>query len=282
MKIIDSHQHFWTYDPRRHAWIEDHMSVLRRDFLPADLQAVFEKFDVEGCIAVQADQSDKENEFLLECATAHKFVKAVVGWVPLNAKSALTKALDKWSQNPWFKGVRHIVQSEEAGFMLQPSFLSGIEKLCTYDLTYDILIYPHQLEEAAALVQRFPEMSFVIDHIAKPNIAGGAIAEWSDHIQAIAAHQNVYCKLSGMVTENHWSANTTQEYQPYIDVVFRAFGIDRIMFGSDWPVCLLAASYANVLEIVDRYLIPYTNEEREKVFYSNAHKFYKLSEIKDI
>jgi L-fuconolactonase len=272
---IDSHQHFWHYDPVRDAWIDETMQQIARDFLPKDLEPLLQRNKIDGCIAVQADQSETETQFLLDLALKHPFIKGVVGWVDLFDEN-LPERLAHFSENKLFKGVRHIVQSEQDGFMLQESFLKGIGRLKDFDLTYDILIYPHQLEEAVQMVRFFPEQKFVLDHIAKPFIKDKKIEPWSDHIRQLAAYQNVYCKMSGMITEADWHHWLLSDFDAYLSVVTEAFGTERLMFGSDWPVCMLAGSYGHVLQIVKEYIKLLSPGDQKKIMGENAVKFYKL------
>ena len=272
---IDSHQHFWHYDPVRDAWIDETMQQIARDFLPKDLEPLLQKNKIDGCVAVQADQSETETQFLLDLAKKHSFIKGVVGWVDLFDEN-LPERLAHFSENKLFKGVRHIVQSEQDGFMLQESFLKGIGRLKDFDLTYDILIYPHQLEEAVQMVRFFPEQKFVLDHIAKPYIKDKKIEPWSDYLRQLAAYQNVYCKMSGMITEADWHHWLLSDFEAYLSVVTEAFGTERLMFGSDWPVCLLAGSYGHVLQIVKEYIQHLSPGDQKKIMGENAIKFYKL------
>lgn len=272
---IDAHQHFWKYNPIRDAWIDDSMQIIRRDFLPQDLQPILNDNNIDGCIAVQADQSEAETEFLLNCATKNSFIKGVVGWVDLRAENVEAR-LAHYSKNKLFKGVRHIVQAEANDFMLDKDFQNGISKLEPFNLTYDILIFPTQIEAAIGLVNKFPNQKFVIDHMAKPYIKAGKIDDWKTKMNELAKTPNVYCKVSGMVTEadlKHWKIS---DFTAYLDVVFETFGVDRILYGSDWPVCLLAADYEKQLHIVQNYFKDFSKEEQSKVFGLNAIKFYHL------
>jgi L-fuconolactonase len=272
---IDAHQHFWKYDPILYAWIDDSMKILRKDFLPQDLKPILNANQMDGCIAVQADQSETETDFLLDCASKNPFIKGVVGWLDLRAEN-IEERLAHYSKNKLFKGVRHIVQAEANDFMLGKDFQNGISKLEQFNLTYDILIVPPQMEAAIALVNKFPNQKFVIDHMAKPYIKTGEIEEWETKMKALAKAPNVFCKVSGMVTEadlNHWKVS---DFKSYLDVVFNAFGIDRVLYGSDWPVCLLAAEYKEQLHIVKNYLKDFSKEDQSKVFGGNAINFYNI------
>lgn len=272
---IDAHQHFWKFNPVRDAWIDDSMQIIRKDFLPQDLKPILNDNNIDGCIAVQADQSEIETEFLLENAKQNPFIKGVVGWIDLRA-SNVEDRLAHYSNNSLFKGVRHIVQAEVNDFMLRKDFQNGISKLEQFNLTYDILIFPPQIESAIDLVNKFPNQRFVIDHIAKPYINTGRIDEWKANMIELAKAQNVLCKVSGMVTEanlKHWKIS---DFTPYLDVVFNAFGIDRILYGSDWPVCLLAAKYEQQLQLVQDYIKGFSENDKTKILGSNAIKFYNL------
>ena len=272
---LDSHQHFWKYSPQQHNWIDDSMVSLKRDFLPNDLEPHLIENKIEACVVVQADQSEKETEFLLELATQYEFIKGVVGWVDLRAKN-VEERLQFYSQNQYFKGVRHIVQSEKQDFLLDPAFQNGIGKLGNLNLTYDLLIYSHQIEAAIKLVSQFPNQKFVLDHLAKPNIKNGKIDPWKNQIQRLAQFSNVSCKISGMVTEADHSQWKPSDFIPYLDIVFDAFGENRILFGSDWPVCLLAASYQEVYQLITDYTVNFSLEQRDKLFGANAERFYNI------
>lgn len=272
---IDSHQHFWKFDPIRDAWIDASMEKIARDFLPEDLKPLLDQSKIDGCVAVQADQSETETDFLLDFAGRYDFVKGVVGWVDLRSPQ-LSERLEHYCNNSFFKGVRHIVQAEKDGFMLQESFLKGIQQLKDFNLTFDILIFPHQLEEAVALVKKNPEQAFVLDHIAKPYIKDKKIDQWAKHINQLAAHQNVYCKLSGLLTEADWNHWQEEDFTAYLTVIMEAFGTDRMMYGSDWPVCLLAGSYPHVVRIVENFISSMSTNDQKKIMGQNAHHFYNL------
>ena len=275
MTIIDTHQHFWKYDPVNYSWINDEMQVIRRDFLPGDLAVVLKENKVQGCVAVQADQTEAETDWLLELAAKNDFIQGVVGWVDLRS-SNIEQRLQHYQQFNKLKGFRHVLQGEEPSFMLQESFLNGISKLNQFGFAYDILIFPQHLSATLQLVKQFPQQRFVIDHVAKPYIKDGKIDEWKAGMQQLAQHSNVYCKISGMVTEADWKTWTADQLKPYIDVVVKSFGIDRIMYGSDWPVCLVASSYHKWIETVQNYFASFSIEDQQKVFSSNAIKFYQL------
>ncbi len=274
---IDSHQHFWHYAPVTHGWITDEMKVLKRDYLPADLKEELDASGISGCVAVQAAQTEQETQFLLDQADNYDFIRGVVGWVDLQ-RDAVEERLAHWAQHPKFVGVRHIVQSEaNEYFLTRPAFLRGVRLLSEFDLTYDLLIREDQLPVARSFVDQLPEIKLVVDHLAKPKIAAQELSPWKENIRALAQYPNVYCKLSGMVTEANWSTWQPSDLYPYLDVVLEAFGTERVMVGSDWPVCLLAGSYTQVKELIDRYFASFTTAEQGSVCGKNAIKFYQLS-----
>jgi L-fuconolactonase len=272
---IDAHQHFWYFDSDRDSWITDDMAVIRRDFLPADLEPVLAQNGIDGCVAVQASQSEEETMFLVNMAQAYDIVKGVVGWVDLQS-ATLNERLEVLTQHKSLKGFRHVAQGEPDDFLARPSVVEGIRKLAAFGMTYDILIYPSQLKAALHLVRAVPEVNFVIDHLAKPYIKKQEISRWSNFLTEIAKQRNVSCKLSGMVTEADWQNWSKKDFFPYLDVAFEHFGPDRLLFGSDWPVCLVAANYTQVKTLVEDYVNPWGDEVREKVFGANAVSFYNL------
>jgi L-fuconolactonase len=273
--MIDSHQHFWKFDPVRDSWITEAMSVIRRDFFPEDLKPVLDKHGIEGCVAVQADQSEKETEFLLSLAEKHSFIKGVVGWVDLKAPN-LHERLNYFSQFKKLKGFRHVVQGEPKGFLLNQKFIEGVKRLHDFGFTYDLLIYHHQLDDALKFVHHIPELKIVVDHIAKPSIRTKEKTDWELSMAALATYKNVNCKISGMVTEADWLNWKPEDFFPYLDEVFEAFGADRIMYGSDWPVCLVAATYEQQLGIIQMYISNLTAHEKQQVMHENAVRFYNL------
>lgn len=273
---IDSHQHFWIFDPIRDSWIDDSMKVIQRDFMPLDLQPALQKNGLDGCVVVQSNQSEEENEFQLKNAGAYDFIKGIVGWVDLRS-SNIEERLEYYSQFPAIKGFRHVLQGEpQRDLMLQPAFMNGIRKLKTFGYTYDILIFPDQLGYTKEFVQAFPDQPFVIDHIAKPAIRDKQISDWKKDMAEIARFDNVYCKISGMVTEANWSGWSNDTFKPYIDAIVEQFGTKRIMYGSDWPVCQVAASYDEVFNIVKEYFSSFSSEEQDLFFGKNATAFYNL------
>ncbi len=273
--IIDSHQHFWNYNPERDTWIDESMQVLKKNFLPRNLKPILINNGIDGCISVQADQSYQETEFLLKCASNNKFIKGVVGWVDLCSPN-LEKKLEKYTSDKIFKGVRHIVQSESPEYLLRKDVQSGISKLSKFNLTFDLLVTPIQLQSAIKLVKIFPNQKFVLDHIAKPRISEPLNKTWVSDIINLSKHSNVFCKISGLVTETKGYNFSETDFLPFLDVIFKYFGFDRIMYGSDWPVCLLAADYKKVLEIISNYLMSYDSKISEKIMGTNAKIFYNL------
>ena len=276
MKTIDAHQHFWIFDPIRDAWIDESMEVIRRDFLPADLEPILKENGIDGSVVVQADQSEYETNFLLDLAAENSFIKGVVGWVDLQAEN-IVERLTHFSLNPWFKGVRHIAQGEADDFLMRANVQRGISCLSKFNLTYDILVFQHQLPAAIDLVRQFPEQHFVLDHMAKPKFSKGLNLEWKTNIQTLAKHPNVFCKLSGMVTETDNFQWEKELFSPFIEEILNAFGSDRVMYGSDWPVCLLAADYKQQLDILQGYISSLSESEQVKIMGQNAIDFYHLT-----
>ncbi|MBD0850215.1 amidohydrolase family protein [Maribacter arenosus] len=273
---IDAHQHFWRYEPLKHSWIDDSIAVIRKDFLPSDLKKVFVENDIDGCVAIQADQTLQETEFLVQLAKANEFIKGIVGWVDMRDKG-VDAVLEKYSDQKEIKGFRHIVQGEaDPNFLLRHDFIRGISHLEKYGYTYDILVFPHQLGATLEFVKKFPDQRFVIDHLAKPYIKDGFFDGWAVLMKEIAKYENVYCKLSGMITEADFSSWTPDQIDPYMDLVLGAFGSDRLMYGSDWPVCLVAGNYTRVKQVVVNFIAKLSTIERQKIMGSNAIKFYNL------
>ena len=273
---IDSHQHFWKFDPVRDSWITEDMTVIRRDFFPDDLKPLLDRNKIDGCVAVQADQSEEENTFLLSLAEKYDFIKGVVGWIDFQAEDVEEKLI-QYARHDKLKGFRHVLQGEkQRDFMLRPAFKNGIAKLKNFDFSYDILIFPDQLKYAIDFVRTFPDQRFVVDHLAKPYIKENKIDQWKIDIETLAREENVFCKISGMVTEADWKNWKNDDFNPYLDVVVESFGMNRIMYGSDWPVCLVAASYDQMFNIVKEYFSTFSNDEQQLFFGTNANKFYNL------
>jgi L-fuconolactonase len=273
---IDAHQHFWNFNPIKDTWITDKMSVLQKDFYPQDLIKVLQQNNIDACVAVQAEQSIAETNFLLDLAKNNDFIKAIVGWIDLQAND-IDEQLTDLKANKKLVGFRHILQTEPTiDFMLQATFMRGIAALKKHNFTYDILVFPKHLPVLEKLIAYFPNQAFVLDHIGKPCIKAGLIKEWKNDIQTLAKFDNIMCKVSGIITEADWKKWTYEQIKPYLDVVFEAFGTDRIMFGSDWPVCLLAGEYAQVKGLVETYTKDFSDSEKAKVFGINAAKFYGI------
>jgi len=273
---IDAHQHFWNFDPVRDAWITEDMKVIQKDFLPDDLEQTLLKNGFSGCVAVQADQSEDETLFLLEFADQYEFIQGVVGWIDLRKENVQSR-LGAFARFKKLKGFRHVVQAEpDDQFLLGESFCKGIGLLGNYRFTYDILIKPHQLNAAIKFVEKFPNQLFVIDHLAKPFIKDKMFGDWKKQMHELGQFENVSCKISGMVTEADWKNWKTIDFKPYIDHVVDSFGSDRVMFGSDWPVCLVAATYDQVCEVVEKNTIHLSQSEKKALWGLNAKNFYDL------
>ncbi len=273
---IDSHQHFWQYDPQRHSWITDDMAIIRKDFLPQNLRMVFEQNGIDGCVAVQADQTLSETNFLLDLAKANDFIKGIVGWIDLRSEK-IEDLLYEYHQQHLIKGWRHIVQGEaDHNFLLRKDFVNGISSLEKYNYTYDILVLPHQLGATLEFVKQFPNQKFVIDHMAKPYIKNGYFEGWAVLMKEIAKHENVYCKCSGMVTEADYKSWKPEQLKPYFKLILDSFGVDRVMYGSDWPVCLVAGSYSKVKDVITDFIKTLSSTEQKAIMGLNAVNFYNL------
>lgn len=273
---IDAHQHFWKYNKEEYGWIDDSMSTLRRDFLPQDLVLELRENAIDFTVAVQARQSLQESNWLIELAKQNRFIKGVVGWVDLR-NDLVERDIENLCQHEKFKGVRHILQDEEDNFfMFRKDFLAGISKLKKFDLTYDILIFPRQIKYVSELVNKFPDQLFVVDHLAKPFIKKGQLQPWKDYMHQLAKADNVYCKLSGMVTEDSWDRWKDEDFVPYMEAILEMFGPARLMFGSDWPVCTVAARYEEVLCIVTNFISSLSDDEQARIMGLNAVDFYNL------
>ena len=273
---VDSHHHFWKYDPVEYSWMNEDMGILKSDHLPTDLKKEIDAAGIDGVVSVQASQSMKETDDLLRYAAEEDFVKGVVGWFPL-ADDRVGESLAKYAENPWLKGVRHVVQDEpDDRFILGEDFNRGITLLKEFNLVYDILIYERQLAPSIEFVDRHPELVFVLDHVAKPRIRGGAMEPWADLMRQMAERPNVSCKLSGMATEADWANWTESQLIPYLDVALEVFGPDRLMFGSDWPVARLAVEYGPWVKLMTTYLSKLSLSEQAAIWGENAIQAYKL------
>jgi L-fuconolactonase len=273
---IDAHQHFWDYSAAEYPWIGAGMERLARDFGPADLVAVAAGQGVKGSVAVQARQSLEETRWLLRLADESPFIKGVVGWVDLRSGRAADE-IAAFAEHEKFVGVRHVVQDEaDPRFLLGEAFVRGLRLLHQFGLVYDLLVYPHQLPAAVELAGLLPEQPFVLDHLAKPRIKTGELAEWRRDIEALAAHANVSCKLSGLVTEAAWRRWKREDFTPSLDIALAAFGPERLMFGSDWPVCLLSGEYAEVVAIIDEFIAALTPAEQKLIWEETTSHVYGL------
>ena len=273
---IDSHQHFWQYDPTHQVWMTDRMNVLRRDYLPDELRPLLAAIGFSGTIAVQARQMVEETEWLLSLSDENDLIRGVVGWVDLRS-AKLRGQLEKYAKHPKLVGVRHVVHDEpDDNFMLLPDFRRGIAQLREFGLTYDLLLFPRHLPVAAKLVAEFPEQPFVLDHVAKPAIRDRRVSPWKEDLQTLARFENVYCKLSGLVTEAAWRGWRPEDFRRYLDIVVEAFGVRRVMIGSDWPVCTLSGDYAAVMEIVIDYVEQFPAEVRDEILGGNCARFYHI------
>ena len=274
---IDAHQHLWKYSAAEYGWIDDRMAVLKRDFLPQDLQPLLAENGFGGSIAVQARQSLEETRWLLELAEQNDFIRGVVGWVDLCSPNVADE-LAKLAGHRKLVGVRHVVQGEpDDEFMLRPEFRRGIAMLRDFGLAYDLLLFPKHLNVAVKLVDEFPEQRFILDHIAKPLIADGVLEPWARDIQALASCENVWCKVSGMVTEARWQHWQPADFKPYLDVVFEAFGPGRLMIGSDWPVCTVSAAYRDTMALVKDFIAALEPADREGILGGNCAQAYRLA-----
>jgi len=274
--ITDSHQHFWQVGRFDYPWMRSDLGVLYRDYLPRQLAPVLAGNGVEKTIVVQASNSVAESRWLLKLSEENSFIAGVVGWVDLMSPQIDTQ-LDELTAHPKFKGVRHLVESEpQDDWLVQPAVLAGLKRLSNYGLSYDLLVHTRHLKHVRQVAETCPELALVIDHLAKPPIAKHEIAEWSRAFEPLASYSNVHCKISGLVTEANWTSWQTDDLRPYVDVALESFGADRLMFGSDHPVCLLAASYDRVLESFQEILKDLSEDDRQKIFSANAARFYRV------
>ncbi len=277
---IDAHHHFWRFNQAEYSWIDERMKSLRRDFLPADLEPQLSVAGYSGSVVVQARQTVEETRWLLTLSTKYNFIKGVVGWLDLCNKDELKRQLDVFSKSGKFVGVRHVVHDEpDDSFMLRDEFLQGISILKDYNLTYDLLLFPKHLPVAQMLVSMFPEQKFVLDHIGKPLINEKITDPWKEDLITLGNNSNVWCKLSGMVTEADWQNQKPEDFNQYLDIVFSVFGPERLMIGSDWPVSLLAGKYQNVMDITENYISGMPDEIRRKIAGENCVEFYGLNGV---
>jgi L-fuconolactonase len=273
---IDAHHHYWHYTPEEYGWIDDSMQRIRRDFLPADLAATIAPVGFEGVVTVQARQTLEETEWLLSLAAGHDFMRGVVGWVPL-VDPQIRSHLERYAANPKLKAVRHVVQGEpDDQFILRADFNAGIATLRDFGLIYDILIFERHLPQTIQFVDCHPQQVFVLDHIAKPRIKENLLEPWRTNLRTVAQRENVYCKFSGLVTEADFTTWTPEQLRPYWETVLDAFGPDRLMFGSDWPVCLVASEYAQWFATVSDFACELSLTERDRFFGETATEAYRL------
>jgi L-fuconolactonase len=273
---IDAHQHFWQYDSEHYGWISEEMRRIRRDFMPEDLQPVLAANDMDGAVLVQVHQTEAENDFFLSLAAQNPFIKGIVGWVDFQADN-IAERLEYWSSFPALKGFRHIVQAEvDDEFLLRKNFQRGIEALSKTRFAYDILVVHRQLPAVVKFVQQHPNQRFVLDHLGKPDIKNGLLEPWATHIKTLGRCENLFCKISGMVTEADWQNWSPEDLKPYLDTATEAFGTEHLMFGSDWPVCLVAGEYEEVKSLAANYFASFSETEKASIFGRNAAGFYQL------
>lgn len=272
---LDSHQHFWEYDPKRQDWISAEMGRIRRNFLPGDLFPLLQDANMDGCIAVQAEESLRETGFLLDLAAQHEWIVGVVGWADLKSDS-LEKLLDEFSESQKLVGFREVLQSKDPRYMLQEEFIRGVQKIGSRGYSYDILIFPNHLSASLELVKKCPDQRFVIDHLAKPYIKDGEWKEWKKAVSLLAEREQMYCKLSGMITEADWKKWTPDQLFPYLEIALELFGPDRLMYGSDWPVCLLAGEYEKFWEVTERFTDALSPSEKARIMGETAAEFYRI------
>lgn len=273
---IDAHHHLWRYSPEEYEWLDASMAALRRDFLPVDLSREIKAAGIDGTVVVQARQTLEETRWLLTQAENLSAIRGVVGWAPITEKNFLD-VMEEFESRPKLKGLRHVIQEEsDDNFLLREDFNSGISAMLGSGLVYDILIYERQLPQIIDFVDRHPDQIFVLDHLAKPMIAAGRMQPWAERIRELARRENVWCKVSGMVTEAVWSTWSEETLGPYLDVVVEAFGVERLMAGSDWPVCLVASGYGRWFDVLRGYFSGFTEAERDAVFGATAVEVYGL------
>ncbi|HXF26044.1 MAG TPA: amidohydrolase family protein [Bryobacteraceae bacterium] len=273
---IDAHQHFWKYSPEEYGWIDDSMKTLRRDFLPGDLHKEIGAAGIDGVISVQARQTLEETKWLLDLAEQNEFIRGIVGWVPLIAPN-VSDTLAPMAGHLKLKAVRHVLQGETDDlYMLGEDFNRGIRSLRQFGLAYDVLIFERHLPQTIQFVDRHPAQVFIVDHVAKPRIRERVLSPWRENIRELAKRPHVYCKISGMVTEADFQTWTEQDLRLYLETVLEAFGPKRLMFGSDWPVCLVASGYGTWFELVSRFLASCAEAERDQILGGTAIEAYKL------
>ncbi len=273
--MIDTHVHFWNFDPIRDNWITEEMNAIQKDFTPKDLEPIYNELQISGCIAVQANQSENETDFLLSLSKDNPLIKGIVGWTDLRSPH-LEERLQYWSNFKKIKGWRHVLQAENEEFILAEDFIKGVQQLAAYNYTYDLLVYHDQLNATIKLVEQLPNQPLVLDHCGKPNIKSGNIKNWSAAIKELSSHQNVSCKVSGLLAEADWQNWTEKQMFDCFDVIFNNFGTNRIMYGSDWPVMLISRPYADWFKLVRKYASQFSEIEQKDIFFNNAVEFYRL------
>lgn len=274
--IIDAHHHLWLYTQEEYGWMDDSMHVLKRDYLPEDLDLELQGSGISGTVVVQARQSLEETRCLLEQSDKYSFIKGVVGWLDLRSPELKDK-LEEFAVHPKLVGLRHVLHDEpDDDFMLRPAFMNGIAQLEAHDMSYDLLVFPRHLRQTIELVKAFPNQRFVLDHLGKPLIKAGIMEPWKTDIIQLAAYPHIWCKLSGMVTEANWENWSYEELFPYMEVVLEAFGPERIILGSDWPVCRLAGEYSEVMSMVLKFIESMDERDQAKIMYQNAIDCYQL------
>ena len=277
---IDSHQHFWEYNPKKHEWIGSEMSRIQRNFLPGDLLPLLQDAKIDGCVAVQADENLRETDFLLDLASQNSWIFGVVGWVDLGM-DGLDEVLDNYSSSKKLVGFREVLQSKDPAYMLREEFIRGIKKIGKRGYTYDILTFPKHLEAALKLVKACPNQPFVIDHLSKPDIKSGEWKSWKKLLAPFAERELIHCKVSGMVTEADWKNWTSEDLFPYMEITLELFGPERMMFGSDWPVCLVAGEYEQVLGVVEDFTNQLSPTEKKQTMGQTADSYYQLSKTQN-
>ena len=273
---IDAHQHFWQYDPVKHSWINDEMSVIRKDFGPAELYPILQELNIDGTVAVQADETDAETAYLLKLAAENDFIKAVVGWIDLKTEG-LDQRLEDYKGKSKLVGFRAIMQGQpDELYLKNEQFNKNVQLLAKHGYTYDLLVFHHQLPSLVRFTDKLPDNKLILDHIAKPDIKNKNIKDWKEQIKILAGHPNIYCKLSGIITEADYKRWSYDDVIPYIETAAEYFGVDRICFGTDWPVCLVAGSYRQVYEIIEKFSLQLDQQDREKLFGLNTAIFYNI------
>lgn len=272
---IDSHQHFWKYDPTKQGWIDSTMGAIKQDFLPENLFPELVAHDLDGSVVVQAEESFRETAWLLDLCSEEEKIKGVIGWADLSSDD-LDRDLDQFAASEKLKGYREVLQAKSPSYFLKPEFIRGLTKIGKRGYSYDLLVFSSQLEEATELIKRSPEQPIVIDHLAKPNIKLGTWRDWKKSMSLLSEREYIFCKLSGMITEADWKSWKADDLRPYLEICLELFGPNRLMFGSDWPVCLLAGTYSEVVKIIEDFVSPLSPDEKELIWGKTACNFYNI------